>query len=117
MKLVLYITSVIVLLIILSGCGGIESPDKIYKRDYAYKQGEVVYINPPKHFSVHIKFANGTVHKLRSNKHCNGWREHVKVGDVYNIPIEIQYYESGKVSSIYHVKSCDLIRGDYKVND
>lgn len=109
-------TTIITTLFLLSGCFDIKHPDEIIKRDYTYEKGEVVYINPPKHFSVHVKFADGKVHELRSSKHCNNWRERVKVGDVYNIPTEIQQYESGSIYHVYHVKSCDLIRGDYKVN-
>ena len=109
-------TTITITLFLLTGCFDVKLPDKIIKRDYTYKKGEVVYINHPKHFSVHVKFADGKVYELRSSKYCNNWRDRVKVGDVYNIPTEIQQYESGSIYHVYHVKSCDLIREDYKVN-
>lgn len=103
--------------VVILGCSESTKPDMIIKRERVNKLGEVVYINPPKHFSVHIKFDDGVTQELRSNKHCNGWRDHIKIGDTFNIPVEIQHYESGGIVTNYYIKSCNLIRGDYKVND
>lgn len=78
----------------LLGCSKSEHPSKV-TTEFKTTSVEVIDINRPKHFRVHIKAMDGSINRrLRSTKHCSNWRN-IEYGVIYELEYQTStYYDS-----------------------
>lgn len=86
-------------LIVLTGCG--PAPERGTIIDYEIESAVITDVNYPKHFSVDVKTENGLKFtNVARSKHCNGSRDRVKIGQTYNVVLNVYRFENGKIEKV-----------------
>lgn len=83
-------------LIVLTGCG--PAPERGTIIDYEIESAMITDVDHPKHFSVDIETESGLKFtNVAGSKHCIGSTERVKVGQTYNVVLDVYRYKNGKI--------------------
>jgi len=83
-----------VVCLVLLGCSKSEHPSKV-TTEFKTTSVEVIDINRPKHFSVHVKALDGSINqRLSTTKYCSNWRN-IEYGVIYELEYQTSTYYDG----------------------
>ena len=77
---------------------------------YEVEKATITDVNYPKHFSVDVRTENGLVfNNTARSKHCNGARKRVKIGQTYDVVLNVYQREGRTVRRLDKRKLNNLL--------
>lgn len=85
--------------IAVAGCGPLPERGTII--DYEIESAVITDVSHPKHFSVDVETKNGLKFtNVARSKHCNGSRDRVKIGQTYNVVLNVYRFKNGNIEKV-----------------